>query len=200
MIKLLSELITEYLNKNNNALTEKDLLKIRYSLQVILGDLSKLIIIFLTFFCLKQVPLFFLSFVVMNSTRPLMGGIHCKTFTSCLICSIMYFLIIVLLSILFPKLNIYFCIIFFIISFIIILIYAPCHNEKRPIKNKNILKILSLTSLIFWCILFFTLRNTQICNCIFLSILMQIIQLIIVNLKGVVSNAKITKHFFNFTN
>ena len=200
MIKSVSTFITECLRKNNNSLTEKDFIKIQYSLQVILGDLIKSIIIFLIFLFLKQLPLFFLIFIILNSTRPLMGGIHCKTFNSCLIFSISYFIVIMLFSTLSPKLNTCFYIIFFIISFIITLAYAPCRNEKRPIKNKKILKILSLISLTFWCMLFFMLRNTQLCNCIFLSLLIQIIQLIIVNMKGVVSNAKITKLFFNFTN
>ncbi|WP_455821672.1 accessory gene regulator B family protein [Clostridium butyricum] len=200
MIKSVSTFITECLRKNNNSLTEKDFLKIQYSLQVILGDLIKSIIIFLIFLFLKQLPLFFLIFIILNSTRPLMGGIHCKTFNSCLIFSISYFIVIMLFSTLSPKLNTCFYIIFFIISFIITLAYAPCRNEKRPIKNKKILKILSLISLTFWCMLFFMLRNTQLCNCISLSLLIRIIQLIIVNMKGVVSNAKITKLFFNFTN
>ncbi|AJG97001.1 accessory regulator AgrB [Clostridium beijerinckii] len=199
MIKLLSIILTKYLSKNNSSLTEKDLLKIQYSLQVILGDSTKFIIIFLIFFFLNQLPLFFLSFVILNSTRTLMGGIHCKTFNSCLICSIIYFLVIMLFSTLSPKLHIYLYITFFMISFIIVLLYAPSPNKKRPIKNKKILKILSLISLTFWCILFFTLRNTQICNCIFLSLLLEVIQVIIINLKGVVSNAKITKYFFSFT-
>ena len=200
MIKSISTFLAEYLSKSNSRLTKKDLLKIQYSLQVILGDLTKSIILFLIFLFLKQLFLFFLIFVILNSTRTLMGGIHCKTFNSCLICSIAYFLIIVLFSTLCPKLNTYFYTIFFIISFIITSAYAPCRNEKRPTKNKKILKILSLISLTFWCTLFFTLRNTQICNCIFLSLLFQIIQLIIINVKGGVSNAKITKFFFSFTN
>lgn len=200
MIKSLAAFITEYVRKNDNLLTETDLLKIDYSLQVILGDLTKFIVIFSIFLFLKQVPLFFLIFIILNSTRPLIGGIHCKTFNSCLIVSIIYFTIIMLFSILSPKLSTYFYIIFFIISFLITFAYAPCPNEKRPIKNKKILKILSLISLTFWCILFFTLINTQICNCIFLSLLIQIIQLIIFNLKGVASNAEITKLFFSFTN
>lgn len=200
MIYSISNSLTEYLSKNNSSLTKNDLLKIQYSLQVILGDLTKFIIIFLIFLCLNQLPLFLLTFAILISTRPLMGGIHCKTFNSCLIFSIMHFLIILLFSTLSPRLNNYFGMIFFTISFIITLAYAPCPNEKRPIKNKKILRILSLTSLTFWCILFFILRNTQLCNCIFLSLLIQITQLIIINVKGVVSNAKITKFFFNFTN
>lgn len=200
MITSLSTLITEYLGKNNNSLTGKDILKIKYSLQVILGDLTKSIVILSIFLFLKQLPLFFLIFVIMNSTRIFMGGVHCKAFNSCLICSIIYFLIILLFSTLCPRLNIYFYITFFIISFIITLIYAPGPNEKRPIKNKKILKILSLISFTFWCILFFKLKNIQVCNCIFLSLSLEVIQVIIINLKGGVSNAKITKHFFNFTN
>jgi len=45
-------------------------------------------------------------------------------------------------------------------------------NEKRPVKNKATLKILSLISLIFWGILFLKLSNIQICNYIFVSILL----------------------------
>lgn len=198
MLKLICHFLTEYIGANNKSLTKNDLLKIYYSLQVILGDLSKFIIIFLIFLYLNQLPLFLLSFVILNSTRPLIGGLHCKTFMSCLIFSIIYFLMIVLFSTICPKLNNYFYIIFFIIAFILILKYSPCLNKKRPIKNKKILKILSLISLTFWCTLFFILRNVQICNCIFLSVLIQIIELIIINLKGGVYNAKIHKLFFSF--
>ena len=200
MIKSLSTLISKYLEKNNSSLTKNDLLKIQYSLQVVLGDLIKFIIIFLIFLSLNEVPLFLLSFVILISTRPLGGGIHCKTFNSCLILSLMYFIIILLFSTLSPKLNIIFYIVFFIISFIITLRYAPCPNGKRPIKNKATLKILSLISLTFWSILFFKLSNLQICNCIFISILMQIIQVIIVNTKGVIFNGKIYKLFFSHIN
>ncbi|MBS6561220.1 MAG: accessory gene regulator B family protein [Clostridiales bacterium] len=108
--------------------------------QFLISSIEKRIIIFLIFLFLKQLPLFFLIFIILNSTRPLMGGIHCKTFNSCLIFSISYFIVIMLFSTLSPKLNTCFYIIFFIISFIITLAYAPCRNEKRPIKNKKILK------------------------------------------------------------
>ena len=200
MIKSVSTFISESLGKNNSSLTKIDLLKINYTLQVVLGDLTKLIIIFLIFLCLKQLPLFFLSFAILLSTRPLIGGLHTKTFIGCLIVSIIYFMVVTIFSILSPKFNIYFYTIFFIISFIITLRYAPCPNEKRPIKNKAILKILSLISLTFWVILFFKLSNIQICNCIFVSIFLQIVQVIIVNIKGGVFNAKIYKLFFSSTN
>lgn len=199
MTKSLSIFITEFLGRNNNFLTEKDILKIQYTLEVLLGDLAKFIILFLIFFSLNEIPLFILSFIILISTRTLGGGIHFKTFYSCLIFTIAYFIIVLLFSKLSAKPNINFCIIFFIMFFIITLALAPCHNEKRPIKNRATLKILSLISLTFWSILYFNLSNMQICNCIFISILFQIIQLIIVNKKGVVINAKIYKLFFSHT-
>jgi accessory gene regulator B len=199
MIKRLSNIISRYLEENNNSLTKKDVLKIQYTLEVILGDLTKFIIIFLIFLLLKEIPLFLLSFIILNSTRPLLGGLHCKTYYGCLICSLLYFIIVLIFTKLSQILNINFYMVFFVISFITALIFAPCHNEKRPVKNKATLKILSLISLTFWSILFFKLSNLQICNCIFISILFQIIQVITINTKGVVINAKIYKLFFSHT-
>lgn len=199
MIKLASTFITGYLEKNNSSLIKTDLLKIQYTLEVILGDLAKLIILLIIFYSLNEIPFFLLSFSILISTRPLSGGIHCKTFSGCLILSIIYFLILLFFSKLPLKLNITFYIVFFIISFIIILAYAPCRNEKRPITNTATLKKICLVSLIFWCILFFKLTNIRVCNCIFISLVFQIAQLIIINMKGVVSNAKIYKSFFSRT-
>ena len=199
MIKSLSTIISRYLEKNNNSLNKNDLLKIQYTLEAIFSDLTKFMIIFLIFLLLKEVPLFLLSFIILNSTRPLLGGIHCKTYYGCLICSILYFIIILLFSKLSPRLNINFYMIFFTISFIITLIFAPCPNEKRPVKNKTTLKTLSLISLTFWIILFFNLSTLQICNCIVISIFLQIIQIIIINMKGVVFNDRSNKTFFKHT-
>lgn len=49
MIKLASTFITGYLEKNNSSLIKTDLLKIQYTLEVILGDLAKLIILLIIF-------------------------------------------------------------------------------------------------------------------------------------------------------
>lgn len=185
MIKSLSILVSEYLRKNNDSLTKTDLLKIQYSLQVILGDLSKVAIISLIFLGLNEMMIFSLSLAVLFSTRPLWGGPHCKTYISCLMCSTIYFLTVLMFIRIDLKLNLTVYIISFIIFFVIILAYAPCHNEKRPIKNKKRLKVMSLISLAFWSILFFKLSSIQMCNCIFVSILLQIIQVIIFNMKGV---------------
>lgn len=197
MIKSLSIKISQHLGERNSSLTKKDILKIQYALEVVLGDLFKLLIIFLIFFSFHELKLFFLAYVLLITTRPLLGGIHCKTFNSCLIFSVVYFIVISLFSNFISYLNIIFYIVLFISFFIIALVYAPCPNEKRPVKNKGTLKILSLLSLSFWSILFFKLSNIQICNCIFVSLFLQISQVIYINLKGVVFNAKIYKYIFS---
>lgn len=199
MIRLISTKITEYLRKKNSSLSLTDLMKIDYAIQMILGDLAKLIIISLIFILLNQFPLFLFSYAILFSTRPLAGGIHCKSFLGCLSSSLLHFIIVLVFSILLPKLNNCYYVVFFIISLIIIWIYAPCTNTKKPIRNKIKLKILSLISFTFWIIIFFNLSNIKMSNCILVSTLIQISQLIILNIKGVVSNGKINKLFFKHT-
>lgn len=74
MLKSLSVSIAEYLGKNNNSLTKKDLLKIEYTLQVVLGNIIDFIVIFLIFLSLNKVPILLLSYGILISTRFLMGG------------------------------------------------------------------------------------------------------------------------------
>ncbi|WP_271813433.1 accessory gene regulator B family protein [Clostridium beijerinckii] len=199
MIKLISTFITKCLEENNSSLIKTDLLKIQYTLEVILGNLFDFIVLLLIFLSLNKIPILLLSYVILISIRPFMGGTHCKTFISCLLVTIMYFIIVMLFTTLAPKLSNSFYIFLFTISFIIVVAYAPCPNKKRPVKNKATLKIISLISLTFWIVVFFNLSNIQLCNCIFITILLQILQIIIINTKGVISNAKIYKHFFSYT-
>ncbi len=199
MIKSLSIKISQYLEGKNSSLTKKDILKIQYVLEVILGDSIKFSIIFLIFFFLHELKLFFLIFIILNTTRPFMGGVHCKTFNSCLLWSVIYFSSISIFSLCASHFNIEFYISSFTIFFIVTLAFAPGPNEKRPVKNNGILKILSLISLTLWSILFFKLPNIQINNCIFVSLFLQMFQLIYINLKRGVFNGKFFKYFFNGT-
>ena len=200
MIEWISRRITKYFKDNNSLLTEQDLLKINYSLQVIIGDIVKLIIIFCLFFLLNELPIFALSLIILITTRPLLGGIHCKTFNKCLFVSIIYFFIILLYSKCYLEFSNKFYILMFVIEFIIIFTYAPCRNKKRPIGNRLWLKIFSLISLSCWAIIFFRSSNVYIRNCIYISVLFQVIQIIIINGKVGIQNAKIYKYFLKYIN
>ena len=200
MIEWISGGITKYFKNNNGLLTEQDLLKINYSLQVIIGDTVKLMIIFCLFFLLNELPIFTLSLIILITTRPLWGGIHCKTFNTCLFVSMIYFLTILLFSKCYFEFSNKFYIVMFIITFIIISVYAPCRNKKRPIINRLRLKIFSIISLSCWTIIFFRSSNMYIRNCIYMSILFQLIQIIIINGKVGIQNAKIYKFFLKYIN
>ncbi len=183
MINILTDKIIDYFKKNNIELSRTDLMKMKYALQVILGDFLKFVILFVIFLCFKKLDLFLLSLAVLITLRPFAGGIHCKTSISCLAITLLHFLAIVLLSNYLPRMNniIYYSI--YLISFIIFLIYVPCPNKKRPVKNKKILKIISLILLTFWSLFFFEESKMSFCNCIFLSILAQVVQVIFINKK-----------------
>lgn len=182
MITIISSTICKILLKYNNTLTNTDLLKINYVINVILNDILKLLIVGIIFTILDKTSLFILSLNILISLRLFIGGIHCKTSMSCLLVTILHFFITTIISQILININIIICIIFFIISIVLILIYAPCPNKKRPLKNKMILKILSLISFCFWIIVFFCTYTQRIRSCIFFSLVIQIIQ-IIINIK-----------------
>ena len=65
MIKLISTFITRYLEENNSSLIKTDLLKIQYTLEVILGNLFDFVVILLIFLGLNKVPILLLSYVIL---------------------------------------------------------------------------------------------------------------------------------------
>ncbi len=73
MIKSVSTFITQYLRTNNTSLTEKDTLKIQYTLEVVLGDLSKFIIIFLIFFNVKGDTIILIVFYHFKFNKTIIG-------------------------------------------------------------------------------------------------------------------------------
>lgn len=184
MIKLLSNIIVKKLKEKNDLLQESDLLKMNYTLQVILGDITKFIILIFIFSLIGKLKLFIIIYLVFISLRLLAGGRHCKNYITCLTATILHFLFITLLSELVPKINETIYLEVYIMSFIIMLIYAPCPNINRPIKNKKILKILSMIVLIFWIIVFEIIPDIYIRNCIFFSVIAQSIQIITMSKKG----------------
>ena len=92
MINILTDKIIDYFKKNNIELSRTDLMKMKYALQVILGDFLKFVILFVIFLCFKKLDLFLLSLAVLITLRPFAGGIHCKTSISCLAITLLHFL------------------------------------------------------------------------------------------------------------
>ena len=76
MITIISSTICKILLKYNNTLTNTDLLKINYVINVILNDILKLLIVGIIFTILDKTSLFILSLNILISLRLL---VNCKT-------------------------------------------------------------------------------------------------------------------------
>lgn len=188
MLNKITTQITNHIKNNSNIKSIDDLEKINYSLQAILGDVFKFIILTLIFLVLGKVNYFLFSVLILFSTRFFIGGYHCKTLTNCLLTSLLIFIITSLLGTMLPKFPYPIYWIISLVSMMIVIIYAPFPNVKRPIKSKKrrqILKLLSIFSLILWLgILIFKIDNFQYLNCGFLTIILEVIQ-VIPTMKGV---------------
>ncbi len=182
MINELTYKITSYIEKNSDIKNTDDLEKISYSLQAIFNELFKTVILLLLFFILGRINYFLFSVMILFSIRLFAGGYHCSTTIKCLLCSILFFLSTCLIGPILPELNIS---IYYITALVIIFIVAlksPYPNKKRPIQNTKrrcTFKIISTFLTIFWtCILLFYIKDIGYLNCGFLTIILQVMQLI----------------------
>jgi accessory gene regulator B len=179
--------ITEFIIHNSDFNNIDDIEKINYALQTILGELFKITTLIVIFYFLGKLDYLLFSMIIFISIRIFVGGYHCKTTMGCLLCSIILFSLTSLISPVLPKLNtlIYFGI--SLLSFLIVVMFAPFPNIKRPAKSKKRiwnLKIISIFSVIISIyILLFKINDASYLNCGFSTIILEISQIIFV--KGV---------------
>ena len=124
--------------------------KIKYSLDIILGEISKFVILIALFFLTNSLSEFLISFIIFSLIKPFSGGIHFSTYGKCLMASIVFFGIVVFLSktmILLPNM---FYIPIFIILVSLIYFYSPAksvyrkfHTPEIKQRMKNITGIMS---------------------------------------------------------
>ena len=188
MINKVALKITDYIQKNGNIKNTDDLEKINCSLQAIFNEVFKVVILIILFFIIGKINYFLFSVLILFSIRIFTGGYHCNTTIKCLFYSILLFLVSCLIGSILPKLNSSVYYITALISIFIVILRTPYPNKNRPIKNKKrkrIFKIISTLFTIFWvCILLFYIKDITYLNCGFLTIVLQVIQLIYIK-KGV---------------
>ena len=188
MLKSLSYKLTTYIESNSDIKSSEDLEKINYSLQAILNETFKIIVLTMLFLLLGKINYLFFSMIILFSIRIFSGGYHANTTMKCLLWTTLFFLITSLLGPILPKLDIFTYYAVSLLCIIIVYFKAPCQNSKRPIKNKKrrwYFKISSTFFVIFWItiLLFFT-NDMRYLNCGFLTLLLQILQLVPIQ-KGV---------------
>lgn len=182
MLKSLSCKLTTYIENNSDIKNSDDLEKINYSLQAILNETFKIIILTILFLLLGKINYFFFSMILLFSIRILSGGYHANTTIQCLLLTTLFFLTTSVLAPMLPKLNTFIYITISLFSIILVYFRTPCSNSRRPIISKKrswFFKLISTFFVAFWVtiLLFFT-KDIGYINCGFTTILLQLLQLI----------------------
>lgn len=156
MIKRLVNKVADYFDSTFN-LDEQSRIKLQYSLEVIMGDLSKFIILLIIFtFMNKQID-FIYSSIALIGIRGLTGGLHFKTFIGCLVFSGFFFLLVI-----YSKNNItlenpeIFALCFGVV--LIFLLFAPITGKTRPVysdKKIMLFKAISIAFILFHLFMYF---------------------------------------------
>ncbi len=181
MIINLALKLTSFIEKNSDIKNSDDLKSINYSLQAILSETLKIVILIILFLVLGKINYFLFSMTILFSIRIFSGGYHSNTALKCLLLSSLFFLITSLIGPLIPKLNILVYYVIALFSIIVTFIRSPYPNKNRSIKIEKRrwnYKLISTFFMISWItILLFFINNSTYLNCGFLTILLQILQL-----------------------
>lgn len=173
------------IQSNNPNISKKEILKMRYGLEGLYLNITKIIFIFLIAFLLGILKETLLLLLVFNIIRFVAFGVHAKRSIDCLISSTIFFIGFPLLCIhvTIPILIKY---IIFIPLVALIGIFAPADTEKRPLKNKKkriIYKVLSIIMAIIYMILSIVIKDNTISNYFIFALIIQIIVILPITYK-----------------
>lgn len=161
MLSKITKKITNEIVVTVPNITEEKAEQIQYGLYLAISDGLKLIAVMLTAYFLGQLPLALTAGAVFALNKSFLGGIHAKTQLGCIIT---YF-IFILGSIYSSKIIeiSYFNIILFIVSGILVYLYAPADLASKPIITEKRWKELrvqgSIAVAVFFIITFFVPRE-----------------------------------------
>lgn len=162
-------------------LSEIDEKKLKYSVEIILTDLSKFILLLMFFSLIGKSTFFILTFPFLSLLRMLTGGLHFKTYFGCLGFSFAFFLAVLICSMYVNLGDIYVALVF-IFSLLIISIVAPVPSKERPKhSNKKAIrfKALALLLIISGTLLFYIRHKDPLLISYIWVMLFQSIQLLI---------------------
>lgn len=168
----LSEKFTKFVGETLSK-SDDDLDKINYGIKVILLNLFKMIILFLTAYILGVFKYTLIAFIVFSIFRTFASGVHANSSIQCIIINYVLFLGNVYASIYIPLNKLHVTLIF-LVSLILTYIYAPADTADRPLVSKKLrhnLKIKSIFTVITFFIFSILVYNNVYKNLITFSIL-----------------------------
>ena len=145
------EQFAQYLQRKNN-LDHIQFLKVRLGMQVVAGNIEKTVVLYGLSYFFDLLIFTFLTHIGYYLLRIFAHGAHAKTTLQCHIQNILYFIFIPWLVLHFSLgTNIFYFLA--IISFLLVISFAPAATKKQPIpkhllKKKKVLSILSFIIII----------------------------------------------------
>ena len=121
---------------------------IRYSLEVVVNTIIKLLMVFVAFLLIGRPLEFFFILVCVVGLRSFSGGLHFESFSGCVIFTLIYFLGTLIISQLLPATDLLIYITC-LIAFVITLLFAPVISPKRPKYPIKKIRRFKMASLIF---------------------------------------------------
>lgn len=118
--------------KNGELMTAK----VTYTLQVLIGEIEKIILLCIFFGLLGNLMEFSIAFITLALLRPFTGGIHRRTLMGCFLHTICVFSIIIFLSNNI-MINNEICIFIFMFLICLIIRFVPIQSENRIRYNFN---------------------------------------------------------------
>lgn len=157
---------------------------INYGIQLIVGEIPKILLLFAVAFILKIGWLTVFTFFAILPYKKFSGGFHLKTHLGCIIGTCLFYFLTVYMSkyIVFEQVYIKYIIIFgeWIFSMIMVRLYAPADTENLPIlseKERKYKKMMSYVTLTTTLIVAVIIPNNVISNILIIGTLLQTISI-----------------------
>lgn len=157
---------------------------INYGIQLIIGEIPKILLLFAVAFILKIGWLTVFAFFAILPYKKYSGGFHLKTHLGCIIGTCLFYFLTVYMSkyIVFEQAYIKYIIILaiWIFSMIMVKLYAPADTENLPIlseRERRYKKIMSYVTLTITLILATIITNNIISNILIIGTFLQTISI-----------------------
>jgi accessory gene regulator B len=148
-VKALANKLSELVYQENPNLTEVQRVKIRFGLEGILQESTKVLVFLLLFSVLQLTREYLMVVFCLAVLRPFLGGYHAKTNTGCYLVSLVFFTVVIFSGQFFVLHAIYKMLIG-MASFLWAIFYSPVEHPRNPFPNtkkKNNFKIISLINI-----------------------------------------------------
>lgn len=191
--------LTNKMRNKNQEIDDEKAEIINYGLQLIIGEIPKMIITILIAYLLGILDLTIITILIIMPYRSVSGGFHLKSHIGCIITTSLYYCGIPKISkyiYLYSQTKLIFVLCALVFGIIIIKLYAPADTENVPIlqhKERKQKKILSYIFYIVGLLIALFISNNVISNIIIFGYLIQTIMITPIAYK-------ITKNKYGFEN